>query len=73
MQGFIIFDDYGARFAEFHDAMSAWLAAGKIKFREQVVDGLEYAPMAFIGMLQGENFGKLVIRVPNDQPSRTPA
>ena len=73
MQGFIIFDDYGARFGEFQAAMGAWLAAGKIKFREQVVDGLEYAPMAFIGMLQGENFGKLVIRVPHDQPSRAPA
>lgn len=72
MQGFIIFDDYGARFGEFQEAMSAWLAAGKIKFREQVVDGLEYAPMAFIGMLQGENFGKLIIRVPNDQPTRLP-
>ena len=70
MQGFIIFDDYGPRFDEFRTAMSAWLAEGKIKFREQVVDGLEYAPMAFIGMLEGQNFGKLVIRVPNDQPSR---
>ena len=70
MQGFIIFDDYGPRFGEFRSAMSAWLAQDKIKFREQVVDGLEYAPMAFIGMLEGQNFGKLVIRVPNDQPSR---
>ncbi len=72
MQGFIIYDDYGTRFAEFHEVMSGWLAERKIKFREQVVDGLEYAPMAFIGMLQGENFGKLVIRVPHDQPSRAP-
>ena len=67
MQGFIIYDDYGPRHGEFLAQMSAWLAEGKIKFREQVVDGLENAPQAFIGMLEGRNFGKLVIRVPNDQ------
>jgi NADPH-dependent curcumin reductase CurA len=67
MQGFIIYDDYGTRHGEFLTQVSAWLAEGKIKFREQVVDGLENAPQAFIGMLEGRNFGKLVIRVPNDQ------
>jgi len=67
MQGFIIFDDYGSRHGEFFSQMSAWLAEGKIKFREQIVDGLENAPQAFIGLLEGRNFGKLVIRVPNDQ------
>ena len=68
MQGFIIFDDYGHRYDEFFVQMSAWLAEGKITYREHMVDGIENAPQAFIGMLQGENFGKLVIRVPNDQP-----
>ncbi len=43
--------------------MSAWLKEGKIKFREDIVDGLENAPQAFIGLLEGKNFGKLVIRV----------
>jgi NADPH-dependent curcumin reductase CurA len=42
--------------------MSGWAAAGKIKYREDVVDGLENAPQAFIGLLEGKNFGKLVIR-----------
>jgi NADPH-dependent curcumin reductase len=46
--------------------MSQWLAQGKIKFREDIVDGLENAPEAFIGLLQGKNFGKLVICVAND-------
>ncbi|QOY95100.1 NADP-dependent oxidoreductase [Massilia sp. UMI-21] len=63
MQGFIIFDDYGPRYGEFFAQMSAWLQDGKIKFREDVVDGLENAPQAFRGLLEGKNFGKLVVRV----------
>jgi len=63
MQGFIIFDDYGHRYDEFYPQMSAWLAAGRIKYREDMVDGLEHAPEAFIGLLEGKNFGKLTVRV----------
>ncbi|MFT5880208.1 MAG: NADPH-dependent curcumin reductase CurA [Moritella sp.] len=63
MQGFIIFDDYGHRYNEFLTDMMDWLQAGKIKYREHMVDGLENAPAAFIGLLQGENFGKLAIKV----------
>ena len=66
MKGFIIFDDYGDRYDEFLDQMSIWLKEGKIKFREDIVDGLENAPQAFIGLLEGKNFGKLVVRVGND-------
>ncbi|WP_283150763.1 NADP-dependent oxidoreductase [Silvimonas soli] len=66
MQGFIIFDDYGHRIGEFQQQMGAWLQEGKIKYREDVVDGLENAPQAFIGLLQGKNNGKLVIRVGAD-------
>lgn len=66
MQGFIIFDDYGHRYPEFAKDMSQWLAEGKIKFREDIVDGLENAPQAFIGLLEGKNFGKLIVRVAND-------
>ncbi len=66
MQGFIIFDDYGHRYGEFFSQMSTWLKEGNIKFREDIVDGLENAPQAFIGLLEGKNFGKLVIRVTND-------
>jgi NADPH-dependent curcumin reductase CurA len=65
MKGFIIFDDYGPRYDEFAKAMSDMLGAGKIHYREQVVDGLESAPGAFIGMLEGQNFGKLVVKVNN--------
>jgi NADPH-dependent curcumin reductase CurA len=66
MQGFIIFDDYGPRFGEFSDQMGAWVEEGRIRFREDIVDGLENAPQAFIGLLEGKNFGKLVIQVANE-------
>ncbi|KML70791.1 NADP-dependent oxidoreductase [Pectobacterium peruviense] len=66
MQGFIIFDDYGHRFDEFWKEVSPWVAQGKIKYREEIVDGLENAPEAFIGLLHGRNFGKLVIRIGPD-------
>ncbi len=63
VQGFIIFDDYGPRFGEFRKQMTEWFEAGKIKYREDIVDGLENAPEAFMGLLQGKNFGKLAVRV----------
>ena len=62
MQGFIIFDDYAHRYNEFAVQMTEWLAQGKIQYKEQVVEGLENAPQAFMGLLKGENFGKLVIK-----------
>lgn len=63
VQGFIIFDDYGDRYAEFADQMSQWVKSGQIKYREQMVENFETAPEAFIGLLEGENFGKLVVRM----------
>ena len=63
MQGFIIFDTFGHLYPEFAEEMSGWIASGKIKYREEIIAGLENAPEAFIGLLKGENFGKRVIRV----------
>ncbi len=63
MQGFIIFDHYDSHYDEFYRQMREWLEQGRIKFREDIVDGLENAPKAFIGLLEGRNFGKLVVRV----------
>jgi NADPH-dependent curcumin reductase CurA len=63
IQGFIVFDDYADRQPEFFSAMAPWVREGKVKFREDVVDGLEQAPEAFIGLLEGRNFGKLIVRV----------
>jgi NADPH-dependent curcumin reductase CurA len=66
MQGFIVFDDYGHRYSEFSDAMSNWLQQGQIKYKEHLVKGIENSPKAFIGLLKGENFGKLVVQVGPD-------
>ena len=43
--------------------MGSWLREGKIKYREDMVQGLENAPSAFLGLLAGQNFGKLVVKV----------
>jgi len=66
MQGFIIFDDYGHRYNEFSEQMVKWLMAGEIKYKEHRVEGLENSVDAFIGLLKGQNFGKLVVRVGPD-------
>jgi len=62
IQGFIIFDHF-RHLPAFRADMSAWLRDGRIKHREQVIEGLENAPRGLIGLLEGENFGKLVVRV----------
>jgi NADPH-dependent curcumin reductase len=63
VRGFIIFQDFGHLYPEFARAMGDWLAAGKITYVEEMIEGLEAAPQAFIGLLRGENFGKRVIHV----------
>lgn len=64
MQGFIIFDSFGPEvYREFAAAMTGWLADGKVKYTEQVVDGLEAAPQALYDLLEGRNFGKMVVKV----------
>jgi NADPH-dependent curcumin reductase len=62
MQGFIIFEDYGKQYPEFFNEASSWIKQGKIKFLEDIVDGIENTPKAFIGMLKGKNFGKQIVR-----------
>jgi NADPH-dependent curcumin reductase CurA len=47
----------------FYREMAGWIESGKVKYREDVVDGLENAPQALIGLLEGRNFGKLLIKV----------
>jgi hypothetical protein len=56
-------DHYAERFDAFRRDMGEWVDAGRIKLREDLVDGLENAPAAFIGLLEGRNFGKLVVGV----------
>lgn len=62
MQGFII-TDYAPRFAEGVKQLGQWLAEGKMKYAENIVDGFENTPRAFLGLFSGENLGKQLVRV----------
>ncbi len=62
MRGYIV-TDFDAQTDDFLRDVGGWVGAGKIKYREDIVEGLENAPEAFIGLLQGKNFGKLLIEV----------
>ena len=62
IQGFIV-SDHVALMGEFATEVGGLLKAGKLKSRETVIDGLAAAPQAFMGLLKGENFGKLVVKV----------
>ena len=63
VKGFIIFEEYGDSFPEFLQTMGNWVAEGKVKTKEHIVDGLGNAPQGFVDMLVGNNFGKTVVKV----------
>ena len=63
VRGFINYDFAEQYYAEFLREVGAGIVDGRIRYREDFVDGLENAPEAFIGMLEGRNFGKLIVRV----------
>ncbi len=62
IQGFIVFD-YAAQTPMFLKEVGGWIQEGKIKHREDIVEGLENAPSAFLGLLKGKNFGKMLVKV----------
>jgi hypothetical protein len=62
MQGFIVFD-FAARHPEAVKDLAGWLAAGKLKYRETIAQGVEAAPGAFIGLLAGANTGKQLVKL----------
>jgi NADPH-dependent curcumin reductase len=63
VRGFINYDFAAEHYPAFLREVGAGIADGRIRYREDFVDGLENAPEAFIGMLEGRNFGKLIVRV----------
>ncbi len=65
IQGFIV-SDRAKRFKDFLSDVSGWVKSGEIRYKEDFVDGLENAPEAFMGLLKGKNFGKLVVRTSKD-------
>src|SRR4030095_13977519 len=63
VRGFINYEFAAEHYAAFLREVGAGIADGRIRYREDFVDGLERAPEAFMGMLEGRNFGKLTVRV----------
>ena len=66
IQGFVVYDHERDLLAKFRREMAAWRKEGRVKYRDHLVDGLENAPGALIGLLQGANQGKLIVRVSED-------
>jgi len=62
MQGFIVMDFMDQRDRALAD-LQAWVASGKLKVQEDVIEGLEHTPQALIGLLHGQNRGKRMIKV----------
>jgi NADPH-dependent curcumin reductase CurA len=63
IRGFLYYDFEKESYDDFLREVSQGVVDGRIRYREDIVDGLESAPQAFIGMLAGRNFGKLLVRV----------
>ena len=62
MKGFIVMDHFD-KLEPFITDMGKWIAEGKIKWKETIVDGIENAPQAFIGLFKGENSGKMIVKI----------
>jgi NADPH:quinone reductase len=62
MEGYIISDHYD-RFPEFFERALEWVRDGRLRYRETVIEGIENAPRAFLGLLRGENVGKMLVKV----------
>ena len=62
IQGYIISDHFD-RFGEFYAAAQEWVREGRLRYRETVIEGIENAPHAFLGLLRGENIGKMLVKV----------
>jgi NADPH-dependent curcumin reductase len=65
IRGFIVWD-FKALEEQFRREVGQWVREGRLRYREDIRDGLEHAPQALIGLLEGENFGKLLVRVAPD-------
>lgn len=65
MQGFLAFD-HKAQFEEARAALQTWLQEGRIRYREDILEGIEQAPGAIAGLYRGENLGKRLIRIASD-------
>jgi NADPH-dependent curcumin reductase CurA len=71
MQGFRV-GDYIRRYPQAREVMEGWIAEGRLRYRESVAEGLASAPSAFIGLLEGRNLGKQLVRLAADQLAALP-
>jgi NADPH-dependent curcumin reductase CurA len=62
MKGFI-YTDYLPEMSDFYRDMGGWIAAGQVKGRETIHQGIEATPEAFLGLFQGENMGKMLVKL----------
>ena len=65
MRGFVVYE-FKDRRDEFLADMRKWIAEGKMKYRETIMEGIEQAPHALIGLLQGENIGKMLVKLADE-------
>jgi NADPH-dependent curcumin reductase len=69
MRGFIVWD-FNGKYEPARRQMGEWVRSGRIKYKEDIVEGIENAPRAFIGMLRGDNFGKMQVKLGPDPAAR---
>ena len=65
MRGFVVLD-YMDNLEQFSSDMGRWIHEGRIKWKETIIEGIENAPGAFLGLFKGENFGKMIVKVSSD-------
>ena len=65
LQGFIV-SDHLSKLPQFYADMGRWIEEGNIKWKETIVEGIENAPQAFVGLFKGDNFGKMIVKIGPD-------
>ena len=62
MEGLVVYD-FSVQFGEARQQMAEWVNEGKLTYREEIIEGLEQTPQAFIGLFSGESFGRRLVHV----------
>ena len=62
MQGFIVFD-YSDKYLEAQMKLAGWMKEGKVTLEETIIEGFENIPDAFLGLFDGKNFGKMIVKI----------
>ena len=62
LQGFIVFD-YADKYLEAQMKLAEWIKAGKISIKETIIEGFENIPEAFLGLFDGKNIGKMIVKI----------